>query len=75
MLYAFVYVDFDWKSSISISETDLLAVLSYLFAYSLIITVKTAKRPQNLLTQLSLIQDAGCYYWSTGRIPEDPILL
>ena len=61
MLYAFVYVNFDWKSSISISETDLLTVLSYMFAYFLIITVKTAKRPQNLLTQVTLIQDAGCY--------------
>ena len=61
MLYAFVYVNFDWKSSISISETDLLTVLSFMFAYFLIITVKTAKRPQNLLTQVTLIQDAGCY--------------
>lgn len=61
MLYAFVYVNFDWKPSISISETDLLTVLSFMFAYFLIITVKTAKRPQNLLTQVTLIQDAGCY--------------
>ena len=61
MLYAFVYVNLDWKPSISISETDLLTVLSFMFAYFLIITVKTAEWPQNLLTQVTLIQDAGCY--------------